>query len=74
MPAQQLDELATRFRDAMAAVCTPVAVVTAMDGDRPHGTTVSAFASLSMSPPSVLVSSIGDRICWHWSSNRGASG
>lgn len=56
MPAQQLDELATRFRDAMAAVCTPVAVVTAMDGDRPHGTTVSAFASLSMSPPSVLVS------------------
>lgn len=56
MPAQQLDELATRFRDAMAAVCTPVAVVTAMDGDRPHGTTVSAFASLSISPPSVLVS------------------
>ncbi|MDV2476707.1 flavin reductase family protein [Rhodococcus zopfii] len=56
MPEQQLGELATRFRDAMAAVCTPVAVVTAMDGARPHGTTVSAFASLSMSPPSVLVS------------------
>ena len=53
---QKLDELATRFCDAMAAVCTPVAVVTAMDGERPHGTTVSAFASLSMSPPSVLVS------------------
>lgn len=49
-------ELAVQFRDAMAAVCTPVSVVTAMDGDRPHGTTVSAFASLSMSPPSVLAS------------------
>lgn len=49
-------ELSVQFRDAMAAVCTPVSVITAMDGDRPHGTTVSAFASLSMSPPSVLVS------------------
>lgn len=26
-----------------------------MDGDRPHGTTVSAFASPSMSPPMLLV-------------------
>ncbi|WP_067672387.1 flavin reductase family protein [Nocardia miyunensis] len=49
-------ELAAAFKDAMAAVCTPVAVVTAMDGERPHGTTVSAFASLSMAPPSLLVS------------------
>ncbi len=40
----------------MASVCTPVAVITAMDGERAHGTTVSAFASLSMSPPSLLVS------------------
>jgi flavin reductase (DIM6/NTAB) family NADH-FMN oxidoreductase RutF len=48
--------LADEFRDAMATVCTPVAVVTAMDGDRPHGTTVSAFASLSIAPPMVLVS------------------
>jgi flavin reductase (DIM6/NTAB) family NADH-FMN oxidoreductase RutF len=40
----------------MAGVCTPVSVVTAMAGDRPHGTTVSAFASLSMTPPMVLVS------------------
>ncbi|MFH9821152.1 flavin reductase family protein [Streptomyces sp. NPDC017230] len=44
------------FRDVMAAVATPVAVVTAMDGTRPHGTTVSAFASLSLTPPMVLVS------------------
>jgi len=56
MAEHQLDELTSRFRDAMATVCTPVAVVTAMDGQRPHGTTVSAFASLSMSPPSFLVS------------------
>jgi flavin reductase (DIM6/NTAB) family NADH-FMN oxidoreductase RutF len=40
----------------MARVCTPVSVVTALDGDRPHGTTVSAFASLSLAPPMVLVS------------------
>ncbi|WP_328883268.1 flavin reductase family protein [Streptomyces sp. NBC_00299] len=43
------------FRDAMATVATPVAVVTAMDGPRPHGTTVSAFGSLSLTPPMVLV-------------------
>ncbi len=30
------------FRDATAAVASPVAVVTSMDGDRPHITTVSA--------------------------------
>lgn len=44
------------FRNVMASVCTPVAVVTAVDGARPHGTTVSAFASLSMTPPLLLVS------------------
>jgi flavin reductase (DIM6/NTAB) family NADH-FMN oxidoreductase RutF len=40
----------------MAGVCTPVSVVTAMDGDRPHGATVSAFTALSMNPPMILVS------------------
>ena len=29
--------------------------VTAFDGDRPHGTTVSAFMSLSMEPPMVTI-------------------
>ncbi len=48
-------DLIEAFRDAMASLATPVTVVTAMDGDRPHGATVSAFASLSMSPPMVLV-------------------
>ncbi|HZZ54631.1 MAG TPA: flavin reductase family protein [Trebonia sp.] len=47
---------AETFRRAMASVCTPVSVVTAMAGDRPHGTTVSAFASLSLNPPMILVS------------------
>jgi flavin reductase (DIM6/NTAB) family NADH-FMN oxidoreductase RutF len=51
-----VDGIQVAFRQAMAGVCTPVSVVTAMDGDRPHGTTVSAFASLSMNPPMVLVS------------------
>jgi flavin reductase (DIM6/NTAB) family NADH-FMN oxidoreductase RutF len=49
----ELDQL---FRDAMSRVCTPVSVVTVSDGTTPHGTTVSAFASLSMDPPMVLVS------------------
>jgi flavin reductase (DIM6/NTAB) family NADH-FMN oxidoreductase RutF len=44
------------FLAVMGSVCTPVAVVTAMAGARPHGTTVSAFASLSLDPPMVLVS------------------
>jgi flavin reductase (DIM6/NTAB) family NADH-FMN oxidoreductase RutF len=49
-------ELKSAFREAMAGVCTPVAVVTAMAGPAPYGTTVSAFTSLSMDPPMVLVS------------------
>jgi flavin reductase (DIM6/NTAB) family NADH-FMN oxidoreductase RutF len=52
-----MDAVATQaFQDVMARVCTPVSVVTTLDGDRPHGTTVSAFASLSLTPPMILVS------------------
>jgi flavin reductase (DIM6/NTAB) family NADH-FMN oxidoreductase RutF len=47
---------ANAFREAMAAVCSPVAVVTSYHDERPHGTTVSAFCSLSLVPPLVLVS------------------
>ena len=43
------------FREALAAVCAPVAVVTSFHDARPHGTTVSAFCSLSLDPPLVLV-------------------
>jgi flavin reductase (DIM6/NTAB) family NADH-FMN oxidoreductase RutF len=45
-----------RFREAMGQVAAPVSVVSIMHEGRPHGTTVSAFASLSMDPPMLLVS------------------
>ena len=48
--------LAEEFRAVMAGVPTQVSVVTTLTDGRPHGTTVSAFASLSMDPPMVLVS------------------
>jgi flavin reductase (DIM6/NTAB) family NADH-FMN oxidoreductase RutF len=48
--------LSERFREAMATVAAPVAVVTAIDPGGPHGTTVSAFMSLSIAPPMVVVS------------------
>jgi flavin reductase (DIM6/NTAB) family NADH-FMN oxidoreductase RutF len=48
-----------QFRDVMAGVCAPVTVVTTMTDAGPHGTTVSSFASLSLSPP--LVSAAFDR-------------
>ena len=38
------------FRDALATVSMPVTVVTTIDGGKPHGTTVSAFSSLSLDP------------------------
>jgi flavin reductase (DIM6/NTAB) family NADH-FMN oxidoreductase RutF len=50
-----MGDVAGPFREVMAGVCTPVAVVTSLGPDGPHGTTVSAFASLSMSPPMVMV-------------------
>jgi flavin reductase (DIM6/NTAB) family NADH-FMN oxidoreductase RutF len=47
--------LAGTFREVMAGVCTPVAVVTTVSGGEPYGTTVSAFTSLSLTPPMVMV-------------------
>jgi flavin reductase (DIM6/NTAB) family NADH-FMN oxidoreductase RutF len=48
-------ELQGRFRDAMARVPAPVTIITTADADgNPHGTTVSAFASLSVTPPMVV--------------------
>ncbi|WP_327145435.1 flavin reductase family protein [Nocardia sp. NBC_01327] len=43
------------FRDLMAGVCGPVTIVTAASGTQPYGATVSAFASLSLSPPMITV-------------------
>jgi flavin reductase (DIM6/NTAB) family NADH-FMN oxidoreductase RutF len=46
----------TAFREAMARFATGVTVVTARGADgADHGMTVSAFASLSLDPPLVLV-------------------
>ncbi|MFT4262564.1 MAG: flavin reductase family protein [Nocardioides sp.] len=47
--------LTEQFRDAMAHLCAPVTVVTACEQGRAHGTTVSAFASLSLHPQLVTV-------------------
>jgi len=47
--------LQSRFRDVMGSVCTPVAVITTVVDGEPYGTTVSAFTSLSMEPPMMLV-------------------
>lgn len=44
------------FKDAMSQLAAAVAIVTTGTADAPHGTTVSAFMSLSLEPPMVLVS------------------
>lgn len=44
-----------QFRAVMGEVCSPVAVVTSVIDGVPHGTTVSAFASLSLEPAMVSV-------------------
>lgn len=44
------------LRAVMAQVASPVSVVTTTAQGRPHGTTVSAFTSLSFEPPMLLVS------------------
>lgn len=46
---------ADEFRAALARWASGVAIVTAAAGDRIHGMTVSAFASVSLEPPLVLV-------------------
>ncbi len=44
------------FKESMARVSSTVAVVTTMTARGPHGTTVSAFMSLSVNPPMIVVS------------------
>lgn len=44
------------FKEVLGSVAVPVTVVTALREGRPHGTTVSAFCSLSLEPPLVIVS------------------
>jgi flavin reductase (DIM6/NTAB) family NADH-FMN oxidoreductase RutF len=45
----------TAFREALAQWASGVAIVTSRVGDRVHGMTVSAFCSVSLEPPLVLV-------------------
>lgn len=49
------EQLEAEFREAMAHVSAPVTVVTTMIDGVPYGSTVSAFASLSVNPPMVLL-------------------
>jgi flavin reductase (DIM6/NTAB) family NADH-FMN oxidoreductase RutF len=51
-PETHLDDL----RACLSRFATGVTVVTMVDGERPHGITVSAFTSVSLDPPLVLVS------------------
>ncbi|MCP1386649.1 flavin reductase family protein [Corynebacterium sp. TA-R-1] len=44
------------FKNAMSQLAAAVTVVTTGTKEAPHGTTVSAFMSLSLEPPMVLVS------------------
>jgi flavin reductase (DIM6/NTAB) family NADH-FMN oxidoreductase RutF len=43
------------FKETLSSVPAPVTIVTTFGDGRPHGTTVSAFSSLSADPPLVLV-------------------
>jgi flavin reductase (DIM6/NTAB) family NADH-FMN oxidoreductase RutF len=47
--------VASSFRTAMRRVASTVNIVTATDGERRHGMTMTAVSSLSMEPPSMLV-------------------
>lgn len=56
------DSLAAAVRTAKRGCRSPVAVLTTCDQDRPVGCAVSAFLSLSLRPPSLLVSLRPDSI------------
>lgn len=43
------------FRNALGRFASGVTVVTVMDGDEPHGITVSSFMSVSLNPPLIAV-------------------
>jgi len=44
------------FRDIMAKWASGVAIVTTADDGHPYGITVSSFISLTVAPPSILIS------------------
>jgi flavin reductase (DIM6/NTAB) family NADH-FMN oxidoreductase RutF len=55
MPSLTAQVPPSAFKEVMANVCAPVSVVTALHGNRAHGTTVSALAALSLDPPMIMV-------------------
>jgi flavin reductase (DIM6/NTAB) family NADH-FMN oxidoreductase RutF len=56
MTAVTAEPLLANFLDTMASACSSVSVVTTEDAGATYGTTVSAFCSLSVDPPMILVS------------------
>lgn len=53
--APATSDVASGFRQAMRRVASTVSIITAVDGDRRHGMTVTALTSVSMEPPSLIV-------------------
>jgi flavin reductase (DIM6/NTAB) family NADH-FMN oxidoreductase RutF len=47
--------IGTSFRAAMRRIASTVTIITASDGDRRHGMTMTAVSSLSMDPPSMVI-------------------
>ncbi|PPK43051.1 resorcinol 4-hydroxylase reductase subunit [Trinickia symbiotica] len=45
----------TSFRAAMRRIASTVTIITASDGHRRHGMTMTAVSSLSMEPPSMII-------------------
>lgn len=48
-------QIGPSFRAAMRGVASTVTIVTACDGSRRHGMTMTAVSSLSMDPPSMVI-------------------
>ncbi|MCY0927954.1 flavin reductase family protein [Streptomyces sp. H27-H1] len=63
-PRPGAEDPGRRFRSAAGRFPTGVTVVTALEGGRPHGTTVNSFTTVSVDPCLVLVA-LGHRSRMH---------
>lgn len=54
----------TELRSILGRFCTGVTVITAHDGDRPHGFACQSFVSLSLDPPYVSFSPARSSTSW----------
>jgi flavin reductase (DIM6/NTAB) family NADH-FMN oxidoreductase RutF len=50
-----VDDIGEDFRQALRGVASTVTVITACDGERHHGMTVTAVMSVSMDPPALAI-------------------